>query len=267
VGPHEIAHQWWGHAVGSDSYRDEWMGEGFADFSASLFLQSFYRDHGNSDYLDFWKDEHDLLINKNQEGKRPIDIGPVTLGYRLGSTKSGFDIPRRLIYPKGAYLLHMVRMLMWNPRTEDGDFKDLMKDFVTTYYNRPATTEDFKAMLEKHMSPAMNARGDGTMDWFFDEYVYGTALPDYKFSYAFEPSSDGYVLNASLTQSNVDDKFVMFVPIYLDLGNDKVIKLGNVKMAGNSTRPIKVPLNGIKEAPKRALVNYFYDVLSTQGGK
>ena len=267
VGPHEIAHQWWGHAVGSDSYRDQWMGEGFSDFSASLFLQSVYREHGNADYLDFWKDEHDLLLTKNQEGKRPIDIGPVTLGYRLGSTKSGFDIPRRLIYPKGAYVLHMVRMMMWNPRTEDSDFKTLMKDFVITYYNRAATTEDFKAMLEKHMSPLLDARGDGKMDWFFDEYVYGTALPDYKFIYSFDPTPDGFLLNANLTQSNVDDKFVMFVPLYVDLGNDRVVKLGAVKMLGNSTKPIKVPLHGIKEPPKRALVNYFYDVLSTQGGK
>jgi hypothetical protein len=267
VGPHEIAHQWWGHAVGSDSYRDEWMGEGFADFSASLFLQSFYREHGNADYLDFWKDEHDLLLTKNQEGKRPIDIGPVTLGYRLASTKAGFDIPRRLIYPKGAYVLHMLRLMMWNAGNEDADFKDLMKDFVTTYYNRAATTEDFKAMLEKHMSPRLNARGDGKMDWFFDEYVYGTALPDYKFEYKVEPVAEGYMLNATLSQSNVDEKFVMFVPIYVDLGNEKVIKLGNVKMIGNSSKPIKVPLSGLNQAPKRVLVNYFYDVLSTQGGK
>jgi len=267
VGPHEIAHQWWGHAVGSDSYRDEWMGEGFSDFSASLFLQSFYRDHGNDDYLDFWKDEHDLLLTKNREGKRPIDIGPVTLGYRLGSTKAGFDIPRRLIYPKGAYVLHMVRMMMWNPQTEDADFKALMKDFVTTYYNRAATTEDFKAMIEKHITPPLNAGGDGKLDWFFNEFVYGTALPDYKFDYKFDPMPGGYTLNATLTQSNVDEKFVMPVPLYLDLGNNKIVKIGNIKMVGNSSKPIKVPLNGILEAPKRALVNYFYDVLSTQNGK
>jgi aminopeptidase N len=34
VAPHEVAHQWWGHAVGWKSYRDQWMSEGFAEFSA-----------------------------------------------------------------------------------------------------------------------------------------------------------------------------------------------------------------------------------------
>src|SRR6185503_11874191 len=29
VGPHEVAHQWWGHIIGWDSYRDQWMSEGF----------------------------------------------------------------------------------------------------------------------------------------------------------------------------------------------------------------------------------------------
>jgi hypothetical protein len=39
VTPHEVAHQWWGHTVGFDSYRDQWMSEGFADMSASLYIQ------------------------------------------------------------------------------------------------------------------------------------------------------------------------------------------------------------------------------------
>jgi hypothetical protein len=44
VEPHEVAHQWWGHTVGFDSYRDQWMSEGFAEFSASLFVQYIRND-------------------------------------------------------------------------------------------------------------------------------------------------------------------------------------------------------------------------------
>jgi len=40
VAPHEIAHQWWGHIIGWESYRDQWMSEGFAEMSASLFIQA-----------------------------------------------------------------------------------------------------------------------------------------------------------------------------------------------------------------------------------
>ena len=38
VTPHEVAHQWWGQLVGFNSYRDQWMSEGFAQFSAGIFL-------------------------------------------------------------------------------------------------------------------------------------------------------------------------------------------------------------------------------------
>jgi hypothetical protein len=40
VVPHEVAHQWWGQTVGFRSYRDQWMSEGFAQTSASIYLQT-----------------------------------------------------------------------------------------------------------------------------------------------------------------------------------------------------------------------------------
>ena len=39
VAPHEVAHQWWGHIIGWNSYHDQWMSEGFSEFSASLYVQ------------------------------------------------------------------------------------------------------------------------------------------------------------------------------------------------------------------------------------
>src|SRR5690606_20657329 len=34
---HEIAHQWWGQAVGGASYHDQWISEGFAQYFAWLY--------------------------------------------------------------------------------------------------------------------------------------------------------------------------------------------------------------------------------------
>ena len=261
VGPHEVAHQWWGHTVGFHSYRDQWISEGFAELSASLYIQMIQKKP--QEFIKFWDDQNWLLTQKNKEGFRPIDAGPVTLGYRLATTKSGFDIPTRLIYPKGGYILHMIRMMMWSPQTGDDTFKNMLKDFVRTYANRAATTEDFKKMAEKYMTPEMNLRGDGKMDWFFDEYVYGTSLPTYRFEHSFSQSSEGPVLNLKVRQSNVDDKFSMIVPLYLELAGGKVFRLGSTAMAGNTTFEQKIPLRGLPEKPKRAMLNYFNDVLCT----
>ena len=93
-----------------------------------------------------------------------------------------------------------------------------MQDFVNTYRGKAATTEDFKAMVEKHMTPEMDLEGNHKMDWFFNEYVYGTQLPSYKMDATFDTGADGDVsLSLKMTQSNVNDSFRMLVPIYLEI--------------------------------------------------
>lgn len=261
VASHEVAHQWWGHLVGWNSYRDQWMSEGFSVFSASLFVQSVF---GTNEYHKFWRDEREVLTARNKEGFRAVDVAPVTLGYRAASSRAGFGVPRRLIYPKGGYILHMIRMLMWTPQKGDERFKVMMRDFTQTYANRFATTEDFKSMVEKHMPPELDLLGNRKMDWFFDPYVYGTTLPHYKFEHSFENAANGTVLNVKITQSNVDDNFQMRVPLYLDFGNDKIVRLGAATLAGNSSIEQKIPLGNMKEKPKRALLNYYSDVLCTE---
>jgi hypothetical protein len=262
VAPHEVAHQWWGHEVGFNSYRDQWMSEGFADMSASLYIQLIEKNPKK--FIEFWDDERTFLTNRNKEGFRAIDAGPVTLGYRMSNARTGFDVTRNLIYPKGAYILHMIRMMMWDHSTGDANFKDMMKDFTKTYSGRAATTEDFKAMVERHMNPDMRRMGGGKMDWFFDEYVYGTALPSYKLDYHFDQNSDGDVaITFKVTQFNVSEKFGMLVPMYLELADGRVINLGRATLTGNSSLEGKIPIKGLKAQPRRAMLNYYDDVLAS----
>jgi hypothetical protein len=262
VTPHEVAHQWWGHTVGFGSFRDQWMSEGFADMSASLYLTLFEKTPQK--FIVFWNDERDLLLERNAEGFRAIDAGPVTMGYRTSNSKTGFETTRRLIYPKGAYILHMIRMMMRDNRTGDQQFKEMMQDFVKTYSGKAATTEDFKAMVEKHMTRDMNLEGNQKIDWFFNDYVYGTQLPSYKTESSFDVGPDGdVVLDLKLTQSNVDEHFRMLVPIYLELADGKIVFLTRAVMTGTKSIEQKVPLKGLKTKPRRVLVNYFDDVLAS----
>jgi hypothetical protein len=114
------------------------------------------------------------------------------------------------------------------------------------------------------MTPEMDLTGNHKLDWFFDEYVYGTGLPTYKLDYTFEKDSSGdVVFGLKVTQSNVDDKFRMLIPIYLELADGHVVNLGRARVAGNTSVEQKVPLKGLKEMPKRAMLNYFDDVLAS----
>jgi hypothetical protein len=255
VAPHEIAHQWWGHIIGWDSYHDQWMSEGFAEFSASLYVQAI---RGNEKFLDFWEDQRQRIITSRPatRDRKPYTVGPVTQGYRLNSGKTG-AIAQFLIYPKGAYILHMLRMMMYKQQGGDANFQAMMKDFVQTHFNQDVSTEDFKAMVEKHMTPEMNITKDGKMDWFFNEWVYGTEIPAYKLEY--NVGQDG-MLNGKLTQSGVSDNFVMLVPLYVDFGKGW-IKLGSATIIGNST--IEIKNLKLPAAPKRMAVCAMNDVLAT----
>jgi aminopeptidase N len=203
-----------------------------------------------------------MLLERNKEGFRAIDAGPLTMGYRLSNTRSGYDITRRLIYPKGAYVLHMIRMMMIDRKMGDQRFKAMMQDFVKTYANQPATTEDFKAMAEKYMSPEMDIDGNHRLDWFFNEYVYGTALPNYKLDYSFADAPDGLQFKLKVSQSGVDQNFKMLVPVYLEMNDGRLLSIGRARLLGNSAVEQTVSLKGWKEKPKRAVVNYYDDVLA-----
>src|ERR1044071_5928965 len=91
--------------------------------------------------------------------------------------------------------------------------------------------------------------------WFFDEWVYGTEVPSYKFEYTIS----GNTLSGRLTQSGVSDNFRMLVPVYLDLGQGWT-RLGSATITGNST--VELGNINLPQPPKRAAIAVFKDVLA-----
>ena len=236
VAPHEIAHQWWGHMVGWKTYHDQWMSEGFAEFSASLYVQQVLRDEHR--YLDFWNKQRDRITQSSPRTHdlKPYTVGPVTQGSRLRSGKTGAAY-QFLVYPKGAYILHMLRMMMSDPRNGgDKRFMAMMQDFIKSHYNEDVSTEDLKKTVEKHMTKQMDLDGNGRMDWFFNEWVYGIEMPRYRFEYQL--AADGLSLSGQITQSGVSDKFKMLVPVYADFGKG-FVRIGAATITGNSSVELK----------------------------
>ncbi len=260
VNAHEVSHQWWGHIVGWSSYHDQWLSEGFAFFSAGLYLKA--TEQKPDKYLNYWKHAQELILEKNEFGLRPNDAAPVWLGWRSGFHKS----PRAyqaLGYRKGGYALHMLHQMMYDRQNGDKAFIEMMQDFVKTYYNQNASTEAFKSVVDKHMTPKMDLAGDKKMDWFFTQWVYGTEMPRYRFDYSVTPQEDGkFLLTGKVTQSDVSQNFMMPVPLYVDFDGAKPIRLGEVRMYGSSTSAeFKVVL---PQKPKRVLINANNDVLASE---
>jgi hypothetical protein len=182
------------------------------------------------------------------------------MGLRLNTYRTP-DAYNRVEYRKGGYVLHVLRRIMWDSKTHDDNFIAMMKDFVKTYTNRNASTEGFQAVVEKHMTPAMDLDGDHQMNWFFNEWVYGTEIPRYHLQYSITPEKDGtFLLKGALAQSDVTDQFKMIIPIYVDV-DGKIGYLGNAALQGNRTNEFQVRL---QQKPKRVLINAYHDVLATE---
>jgi hypothetical protein len=56
----------------------------------------------------------------------------------------------------------------------------------------------------------------------------------------------------------------MLVPLYLELADGKVVELGAMTIHGSKTIDQTVQLPKFSAPVKRALINYYYDVLSTE---
>lgn len=135
----------------------------------------------------------------------------------------------------------------------------MMQDFIQTHYNKDVSTEDFKHIVEKHITPELDIDKNGKMDWFFDEWVYGTKMPSYKFTYQTADNGGKTVMTAKLTQSGVTDNFVMRIPLYVDYGKGWQY-LGSATAVGNSSVDLNnIPLKG---KPKKIAVAALNDVLA-----
>jgi Peptidase family M1 domain len=259
VGYHEFAHQWWGHLVGAETYRDQWLEEGFAEFSAALVLQ---RTRGWDEYDRFWDARQRDIVEKRPGNAMAYgDAGPISQGGRLSTPRSpgaGY-----LIYPKGGYVLHMLRMALydWSSKDPDARFIAMMKDYATTYAGGFASTADFQKIVERHMVPAMNATGDGRMDWFFNQWVYGVEVPRYVADLKVEAAGAETRIHGTVRQEGVTKEFRAVVPLYVELGKNEFLRVGLLPIAGEATVPVDVKLKLPKPA-RRATINVHGEVLA-----
>lgn len=259
VGAHEFAHQWWGHQVGTASYRDEWISEGFSEFTAGLVLQ---HTMGWNKYDDFWEQKRRYILEKGRGAHFTNDqSGPISQGWRISTWRNG-GAYSAITYSKGAYVLHMLRMTMFDQKTGDEAFIAMMRDFATTYAGKNASTHDFQKIVEKHATPSLKIAKDGKLDWFFNQWVYGTEIPKLTSKFEFQDIGGGkYKVTGSIVQSEVSEGFATVVPMYVHFDKNSAHKLGAAVLIGNSTKPVSFEI-ALPKKPQRISVNALHDILS-----
>ncbi len=227
---HEAAHQIWGYMVRPKSYRDNWLCEGFAEYSALLFVQAtMAKDRYYEEVIDIYTNEQLGSMAKSfSKFARPWAIvpnaadrkfvGPIAAGFRASSAHVPLGSLTQ-IYDKSALVLHMLRVALSSVSKDQDVFRAVMRDFVKQYNGRAASTADFQRVLEQHVK--------GDWQQFFDTWVYGTDIPTYTWSWTCPktPGADGrYDLAVTVKQSDVPPGFKALVPVTAEFGG----KIGTV---------------------------------------
>jgi len=232
---HEVAHQWWGNVVGWSSYRDQWINEAIANYLALMFADS-HRSPEHS--LRRWLERYRAQLLERLPGAEETadDAGPLVMGSRLNSSKSpdGFE---RVVYGKGAWVIHMLRMMLRQPDSRDPDarFRAFLRALVIKYRFQALSTRDLQREVEAVMTPAMDLEGRHSMEWFFAEWVRGTGIPHYHVEFSARRSEEGIVVRGALHQTGVPKWFVAPVPIYASGPGSKQVYLGTVVASGEKT--------------------------------
>jgi len=242
---HEVAHQWWGIGVDYQTYHDRWLSEGFAEFSGLWYMQTVR--HSNDKYFDLLRQYRGSILARK-------DVpGPISLGQRVQSSRDrDLDDYNTIVYKKGAWVVHMLRILMLDLKTMNEDrFTETMQDFYRSYEGKRASTDDFRRVVERHAGMDMG--------WFFDQWIYGTAIPTYKVAYRVEPIEGGqFRVRLQVQQEGVPDGFLAYVPVTLDLGKDRVARV-RVKVTGANS---ELELPPMPAEPKAVKFNDLEGVLA-----
>lgn len=154
---HEIAHQYWGHAVKMPSDEEAWLSESFAEYSAALFMKA---GKGESTYkmmLGHWKGA----------ARFTVDVAPIPLANRVviwNDATTQRAIRTGLLYDKGPVLLASL-----NRQLGDEVFLTFLKSFQKSFRWKFGSTKKVEGLLQ-----FMTKQDFGP---FFEANYWGTAMP------------------------------------------------------------------------------------------
>jgi aminopeptidase N len=235
---HETAHQWWGNLVATASYRDDWLMEALANYSALLHHEKKRGSRALDTILENYRER---LLEKTDDDRTIESAGPIVWSLRLQSSVN----PRawRLItYEKGSWIMHMLRR-----RLGDERFSRALGELARRHRFKTVSTDTFKALMEEHLPPNAPERN---LQSFFDQWVYGTGIPSLKMSYTVRGKAPALRLTGTVVQAGVTDDFSVLVPIEIQIARSKSVTQWVRTNTGSTSfevrlrqKPLKVTLN------------------------
>jgi hypothetical protein len=225
-------------------YRDQWIVEALANYSSLMVLESenpaLFRAA-----LEKFRDD---LLEKNKSGSQLMEDGPVTLGERLSCSQfpSGYDA---ISYGRGTWLFHMLRFMMrdadrtggarrhgeGNAGESDESFVRALRRIRERYQGKPITTRELLHAFEEALPPSLWYEHRQSLDWFYEGWVNGTAIPRFELhgvKYSDKPGAT--TISGVILQKDAPANLVTPVPLYASVAG-KLVLLGRVFVDGAET--------------------------------
>jgi hypothetical protein len=175
---HEVAHQWWGQAIGWKNYHEQWLSEGLAQYFAVLYAG---HDRGPDT-------ERAMFLQMRGSALALSRHGPVDFGYRLGHIQNDGRIFRGLVYNKSAVVLHMLRRFIG----DEAFFRGIQR-FYRTHRFQKAGTGDLRAAFEAETSVPLER--------FFERWVHGFTLPEVQLNWRLDSPTELVIRVAQLGET------------------------------------------------------------------
>ena len=215
---HEIAHQWFGNAVTETTWDDAWLSEGFATFFTLLFIENEYG-----------KDEYSKGIQRAKD--IVMDLSAKLPDFSIVSPRSAEKEPvtSGITYQKGAWVLHMLRHLVG-----EAHFKKGIQSYYAAFYNKNATTDDFRIAMEKASGKDLKV--------FFKQWLYQPIIPHLNATWDYDAINKKITIQLEQTQAG---DIVFNVPVeigYYTKGNTTPAILKMNLTSQHQTQTFKVNL-------------------------
>ena len=206
------------------SYRDQWIVEGLAGYASAAVRPNALPEARTQ------------VLAASPQGEMYESRGPLWIGVRTMQLDPS-SAAKAAFREKSVWVVHMLRHVIQRGGAEPL-FAAFLDELFAEFQSKPISTFDFKKLAEKHAGKSL--------DWFFDDWVFGTGVPAYALDFKVEAAPGGYAITGNITQSGVPDTFEMPVPLFADerpLGNVTVSSSGGEFRFVTRTRPQQVLLD------------------------
>jgi len=233
-----VAEQWFGGALRPMSDRELWVGRALPKYLSLLFVE--HNRDARAYYSNLFN-RRDTLLNAITRGWDK----PLATGSRLNRTLSS---------NKGVWLMHMLRMLMFDTEKHIATkFMRFLRELSVVCNNSTFTNADIIKLAEKHYGRSLSD--------FFEHWLYDFNIPEFNVEYSFIKKDDSHYVTGAVVTKKVGEDFAASVIMRVRLkgdGKDESVYFRKIINGPSDT----FELGPFSREPKEFKFNEFFSVLS-----